>query len=68
MCDYSLHTVASGPAKVGDKLVKTMFESLTRGFAAAFADRKADRPRRRTLQTRARPTPPAAPVRTASKT
>lgn len=43
MCDYSLQTVASGPAKVGDKLklVKTMFESLTRGFAAAFADRKA---------------------------
>ena len=68
MCDYSLHTVASGPAKVGDKLVKTMFESLTRGFAAAFADRKADRPRRRTLRTRARPTPPAAHVRTASKT
>ena len=24
--DYSLHTVASGPAKVGDKLVTTMFE------------------------------------------
>ena len=63
MCDYSLHTVASGPAKVADKL----FESLTRGFAAAFADRKADRPRRRTLRTRARPTPPAAHVRTASK-
>ena len=42
--DYSLHTVASGPAKVGDKLVTTMFESLTPGFAAAFADRKADRP------------------------
>ena len=32
MCDYSLHTVASGPAKVGDKLVKTMFE-FSRGVS-----------------------------------
>jgi hypothetical protein len=35
MCDYSLHDVASRPAKVGDKLVTTHFgTSLTRGFAA----------------------------------
>ena len=35
MCDYSLHLVASRPAKVGDKLVTTAFNnSLTRGFAA----------------------------------
>jgi hypothetical protein len=36
MCDYSLHLVASRPAKVGDKLVTTNFNnSMTRGFAAA---------------------------------
>jgi hypothetical protein len=35
MGDYSLHLVASRPAKVGDKLVTTKFNnSLTRGFAA----------------------------------
>src|SRR5262245_10056222 len=35
MCDYSLHFVASRPARVGDKLVSTRFSnSLTRGFAA----------------------------------
>ena len=35
MCDYSLHTVTSRPAKVGDKLVTTKFKnSLTGGFAA----------------------------------
>jgi hypothetical protein len=35
MCDYSLHYVASRPAKVGDKLVTTSFpSSTTRGFAA----------------------------------
>ena len=35
MCDYSLHLVASRPAKVGDKLVTTQFNnSITRGFAA----------------------------------
>jgi len=35
MCDYSLHLVASRPAKVGDKLVTTKFNnSLTHGFAA----------------------------------
>jgi len=35
MCDYSLHTVSSRPAKVGDKLISTNFRSsFTRGFAA----------------------------------
>jgi hypothetical protein len=35
MCDYSLHNVATRPAKVGDKLVTTSFNnSGTRGFAA----------------------------------
>ena len=35
MCDYSLHGVASRPARVGDKLVSTKFaHSITRGFAA----------------------------------
>jgi hypothetical protein len=35
MCDYSLHSVATRPAKVGDKLVATQFANcLTRGFSA----------------------------------
>ncbi len=35
MCDYSLHAVASRPAKVGDKLVTTQFENtVTAGFSA----------------------------------
>lgn len=35
MCDYSLHNVASRPAKVGDKIVTTTFpHSITNGFAA----------------------------------
>ena len=35
MCDYSLHAVASRPAKVGETLVSTSFpKTLTRGFAA----------------------------------
>src|SRR5205807_8906776 len=34
MCDYSLHNVASRPAKVADKLVSTNFiGTITRGFA-----------------------------------
>jgi hypothetical protein len=34
MCDYSLESVASRPAKVGEKLVSTQFRnSITRGFA-----------------------------------
>jgi hypothetical protein len=35
MCDYSLHLVASRPAKVGDKLVSTRFpNTITHGFAS----------------------------------
>ena len=35
MCDYSLHGVASRPAKVGDDLITTEFRNtLTRGFSA----------------------------------
>lgn len=35
MCDYSLHHVASRPAKTGEKLVSTKFNgSSTRGFTA----------------------------------
>jgi hypothetical protein len=35
MCDYSLHHVASRPARVGEKLISTSFRtSGTRGFAA----------------------------------
>jgi hypothetical protein len=35
MCDYSLHHVATRPAKIEDKLVTTKFNnSITRGFAA----------------------------------
>jgi hypothetical protein len=38
MCDYSLHHVASRPAKVGDMLVTTKFrDSITRGFSAIGA-------------------------------
>ena len=35
MCDYSLHSVASRPAKVGDKLTTWDFGTGTIGFAAA---------------------------------
>ena len=34
MCDYSLHSVKSRPAKVGDKLTTHNFGTGTRGFAA----------------------------------
>ena len=34
MCDYSLHTVRTRPAKVGEKLVTHNFGTGTRGFAA----------------------------------
>jgi hypothetical protein len=35
MCDYSLQSVATRPAKVGDRLVTARFaNSLTRGFSA----------------------------------
>src|SRR5579864_3814513 len=34
MCDYSLHGIASRPAKVGDKLVTRQFwNTTTRGFS-----------------------------------
>ena len=35
MCDYSLQTVRSRPAKVGDELTTRDFGTCTRGFAAA---------------------------------
>ena len=34
MCDYSLHTVRTRPAKVGEKLITHDFGTGTRGFAA----------------------------------
>ena len=34
MCDYSLQTVRSRPAKVGEKLVTHHFNTCTTGFAA----------------------------------
>jgi len=35
MCDYSLHAIASRPAKVGETLITTTFRGTsTRGFAA----------------------------------
>lgn len=38
MCDYSLHHVASVPAKIGDSLVTTRFGATsTRGFCAIGA-------------------------------
>ena len=35
MCDYSLHSVKSRPAKVGDKLTTRDFGTGTRGFTAS---------------------------------
>ena len=35
MCDYSLHSVKSRPAKVGDKLTTHDFGTGTRGFASS---------------------------------
>ena len=35
MCDFSLQSVRSRPAKIGDKLVTRNFGTGTRGFAAA---------------------------------
>jgi len=35
MCDFSLHTITSRPAKVGDKLTTRDFGTGTRGFAAS---------------------------------
>ena len=40
MCDYSLHAVASRPAKVGETLITTTFRGTsTRGFAAEASRR-----------------------------
>ena len=42
MCDYSLHHVATRPAKIEDRLVTTKFHNtLTRGFAAVSEPRVA---------------------------
>jgi hypothetical protein len=42
MCDYSLHGVASRPAKVGDKLITTQFyNTSTGGFSAEGEPRVA---------------------------
>jgi hypothetical protein len=42
MCDYSLHAVASRPAKVGEALVSTRFRgSATLGFASPAEERVA---------------------------
>ena len=35
MCDYSLHSIKSPPAKIGDKLTTRDFGTGTRGFAAS---------------------------------
>jgi len=36
MCDYSLHLLASRPARIADRLVSTDFtQSITRGFSEA---------------------------------
>jgi hypothetical protein len=35
MCDYSLHSIKSRPAKVGDKLTTRYFGTGTRGFSAS---------------------------------
>ena len=34
MCDYSLHLVASRPARVGDKLISSFPHTVTCGFAS----------------------------------
>src|SRR5262249_61217916 len=35
MCDYSLHSIKSRPAEVGDKLTRRNFGTGTRGVSAA---------------------------------
>ena len=35
MCDYSLHSIKSRPAQIGDKLTTRDFGTGTRGFAAS---------------------------------
>ena len=42
MCDYSLHNVATRPAKIEDRLVTTKFHNtITRGFASVSDPRVA---------------------------
>jgi hypothetical protein len=41
MCDYSLHHVASRPARVGDQLTTRDFGTGTGGFSAAEESRVA---------------------------
>jgi hypothetical protein len=41
MCDFSLHTVRSRPAKVGDRLTTHMFNLGTSGFCAPEDERMA---------------------------
>jgi hypothetical protein len=41
MCDYSLHSIKSRPAKIGDKLSTRDFGTGTRGFAASENPRVA---------------------------
>jgi hypothetical protein len=41
MCDYSLYSIKSRPAKVGDKLTTRDFGTGTRGFAASENSRVA---------------------------
>jgi hypothetical protein len=43
MCDYSLHSVRSRPAKIGDKLVTKDFGTGTRGFASVCSRCSADK-------------------------
>ena len=35
MCDFSLHSIKSRPAKIGDKLTTRDFRTGTQGFAAS---------------------------------
>src|SRR3984893_3701598 len=61
MCDYSLHHVATRPAKIEDKLVTTKFNnSITRGAAAVGEPNVAVcllPGRRRSDTSRSRPVP-----------
>jgi hypothetical protein len=41
MCDYSLHSIKSRPAKIGDQLTTRDFGTGTRGFAASEDPRVA---------------------------
>ena len=34
MCDYSLHSVKTRPAQLGEKLTTRLFDTGTRGFCA----------------------------------